>query len=89
MAEDNEDNIVLEQLRPMRNEIREMKTDLGNRLDRLETRMSSMEHTMDHMYAAPRMIVRPCNIWHNASIASNVGWNYAMTPDVGPDSDRA
>jgi|AntDeeMinimDraft_5_1070356.scaffolds.fasta_scaffold18470_1 hypothetical protein len=47
-----EDNVVLEQLRIMRNEIREFRTDIGNQLDRLETRMSSMEHMMGHMYAA-------------------------------------
>jgi len=44
-----EDNVVLEQLRIMRNEIREFRTDIGNQLDRLETRMSSMEHMMGHM----------------------------------------
>ncbi len=41
MAE--EETIVLDQLRIMRNENQEMRTSLENRLDRLETRMSSMD----------------------------------------------
>ncbi|HET7313806.1 hypothetical protein [Salinisphaera sp.] len=47
-----DDNLVLEQLRIMRNEIREFRTDTGDRFDRLETRMSSMKHMLGHMYAA-------------------------------------
>tara|TARA_B100002049_G_scaffold93692_1_gene69267 strand:- start:1077 stop:1292 length:216 start_codon:yes stop_codon:yes gene_type:complete len=42
-----DDNLILEHLKAIRAD----QQDAANRLDRIETRLSSIEHTVGHIYA--------------------------------------
>lgn len=46
-----DDNLLLERMRDIRAVVGRIESDHGDRLDRIESRLSSIEETIGHLYA--------------------------------------